>query len=151
MRQARRSIPTCNGNEKSTKYVQPRKTTLRIVHLNKNINVIINDTDKILGLACADKDDVINGSKRQLYVKRVYNQLTQEKAEQLIRVIKKVPSNCRQTHSGWVQLDTFSRFNIVWTLFERIMCQVRFYFNEAVVSLKFLEKEKFDPDVFLLL
>ena len=106
------SIPTHQGNEKSTKYVQPRKNS--------------NDTDKNVGPACADKDDVFNGSKRQLYVKRVYNQLTQEKAEQLIRVIKKVPSSCRQTHSGWVQLDTFSSFDIRRTLFERILRQVRF-------------------------
>ena len=111
-----------------------QKTALRILQRYKNTNVVINDIDKNFGPACADKDDVINGSKRQLYVKRVYNQLTQEKAEQLIRVIKKVPSNCRQTHSGWVQLDTFSSFDIRWTLFKRILRQVRFYFNEAVVS-----------------
>ena len=88
-----------------------QKTALRILQRYKNTNVVINDIDKNFGPACADKDDVINGSKRQLYVKRVYNQLTQEK--QLIRVIKKVPSNRWQTHRGWVQLDTFSSFNIV--------------------------------------
>ena len=36
------------------------KTALRILHRNKNVDVIINDTDKKVGPACADKDDVIN-------------------------------------------------------------------------------------------
>ena len=51
--------------------------------------MIINDTDKNVGPTCADKDDVINESTRQLYEKRVYNQLTKEEAEQLIQVLKK--------------------------------------------------------------
>ena len=39
--------------------------------------------------ACTDKENVITESKRELHEKRVYNQLTQEEANQLIRTIKK--------------------------------------------------------------
>jgi hypothetical protein len=141
------------------------------LHRNKNVDVVFNDTDKNVGPACADKDDVINESTRQLYEKRVYNQLTKEEAEQLIRVLKKrlenvvnkhmikgfcskkrtkfstfefeqiqsapflyhlenfEKSNRRQTHSGWVQLDTFSSFDIRWTLFKSILHKVRLYSN----------------------
>ena len=55
---------------------------------NKNINVVIFDTDKNAGPVSADKEDFIKESKRQLYEKKVYNQITQEEAEQLIRVKK---------------------------------------------------------------
>ena len=74
------------------------KTALRILHRMKNVNVIINDTDKNVGPACADEDDVINECTRQLYEKRVHNQLTQEEAEQLIRVIKKRLVNVVNKH-----------------------------------------------------
>ena len=40
------------------------KTALRILQKNKNIDVVINDTDKNVGPACADKEDVIKKSKR---------------------------------------------------------------------------------------
>ena len=81
------------GMKRAQNMSNQEKTALRILHRNKNVNVIINDTDKNVDPACADKDDVINECTRQLYEKRVYSQLTQEEAEQLIRVIKK-----RQTH-----------------------------------------------------
>ena len=55
------------------------KTALRILHYNKNINVIINDTDKNVGPAYADKDDVINECKRQLYVKECTINLLKKK------------------------------------------------------------------------
>ena len=59
---------------------------------------MINDTDKNVGPACAGKNDVINECTRQLYEKRVYNQLTKEEAEQLIRVIKKRLENVVNKH-----------------------------------------------------
>ena len=48
-----------------------QKTALRILQRYKNTNVVINDIDKNVGPACADKDNVINGSKLQLHEKRV--------------------------------------------------------------------------------
>ena len=77
------------GMKRAQNMSNQEKTALRILHRNKNVDVIINDTEKNVGPACADKDDVINECKRQLYEKRVYNQLTKEEAEQLIQVIKK--------------------------------------------------------------
>jgi len=75
------------------------KTAMRLLQRNKNIDLVINDTDKNVGPACADKDDVIKESRRQLYEKKVYNQLTQEEAEQLILVIKKRLSNIVNKHT----------------------------------------------------
>ena len=74
------------------------KTALRILHRNKNVDVVINDTDKNVGPACAGKNDVINECTRQLYEKRVYNQLTKEEAEQLIQVLKKRLENVVNKH-----------------------------------------------------
>ena len=48
--------------------------------------MLITDTNKNVGPACADKDDVVNECTRQLYEKGVYNQLSQQEAEQLMRV-----------------------------------------------------------------
>ena len=36
------------------------KMAIRLLQRNKNIDLVINDTDKNVGPACADKDDVIN-------------------------------------------------------------------------------------------
>ena len=98
------------GMKRAQNMSNQEKTALRILHRNKNVDVVINDTDKNVGPACAGKNDVINECTRQLYKKRVSNQLTQEEAEQLIRKIKKrlvnvvnkhmikgFCSNCRQT------------------------------------------------------
>ena len=41
------------------------KMTLRILQKNKNIDVVINDTDKNVGPACADKEDVIKDSMKK--------------------------------------------------------------------------------------
>ena len=86
------------GMKRSQNMSNQEKTALRILHRNKNVDVVINDTDKNVGPACADKDDVINECTRQLYEKRVYNQLTKEKAEQLIRVIKNRLENVVNNH-----------------------------------------------------
>ena len=106
------------------------ETALRILQKNKNIDVVINDTDKNVGPACADKEDVIKESKRQLYEKRVYNQLTQEEAEQLIRVIKKrlttivnkytLRGSCSKKESAFLlsNLQKFKipHFYIIWKI-----------------------------------
>ena len=86
------------GMKRAQNMSNQEKTALRILHRNKNVDVIINETDKNVGPACADKDDVINESTRQLYEKRVYNQLTNEEAEQLIQLIKKRLENVVNKH-----------------------------------------------------
>ena len=75
------------------------KTALKVLQWNRNIDVVIKDTDKNVGPACTDKEDVIKESRRQLYEKKVYNQLTQEEVEQLILVIKKRLSNIVNKHT----------------------------------------------------
>ena len=104
----------------------------------------------------------LNNAEDSCMQKKVYNKLTQEEANQLIRFIKKRLSNivnkhtirgncskkesefllsnlnkfniphfyiswknfeefnCRQTNCGWVQLDTYSSFDICWTLPQEI-------------------------------
>ena len=74
-----------------------------------------------VGPACADKTDVIEECRRQLYEKKVYNQLTQEEANQLIRVIKKhlsnivnkhtIRGNCSKRESEFL-LSNLNKFNI---------------------------------------
>jgi len=63
-------------NEMIQKHVQQRKTELRKLRLNKNVKVVINDTEKNVGPACANKMNVINECRRQLYEKEVDNKLT---------------------------------------------------------------------------
>ena len=146
------------GMKRSQNMSNQEKTALRKLRLNKNVNVVINDTDKNVGPACADKTEVIEECRRQLYEKKVYNQLTQEEAkpaysshqktsfkyceqthnqrelfEKRVRIsafkFEQIQhssllyhlenfekSNCRQTNCGWVQLDTYSSFDICWTL-----------------------------------
>ena len=48
------------------------KTALKILQRKKNVKTVINDTDKNVGPACADKINVVNESNRQLHEQRVY-------------------------------------------------------------------------------
>ena len=61
------------GMKRAQNMSNQEKTALRILHRNKNVDVIINDTDKNVGPACADKDDVINECTRQLLLKKKLN------------------------------------------------------------------------------
>ena len=58
------------GMKRAQNMSNQEKTALRILHRNKNITVIINNTDKHIGPACTEQDDVFNGSKLQFYVKK---------------------------------------------------------------------------------
>ena len=87
------------GIKRSQNMSNKVKTALKVLQQNKNVSVVINDTANNVGPACADKEDVIKESKRQFYEKRVYKQLTQEEANQLIRVIKKQLSTIVNKHT----------------------------------------------------
>jgi len=119
------------GMKRSQNMSNQEKAALRNLHLNKNVNVIINDTDKNVGPACAEKTDVIKECRRQLYDKEAYNILTQEEAEQLIRVIKQrlsnivnkhtIRGNCSNKGSGistfkFEQIQNSSFFYIIWKI-----------------------------------
>ena len=56
--------------------------------VNKNEVHVINDTDKNLGAAIADKEDVVNECKRQLYDIATYFKLSIEQMEMLIAKIQ---------------------------------------------------------------
>jgi len=58
------------GMKRAQNMSNQEKTALRILHRNKNVDVVINDTDKNVGPACAGKSDVINECTRQLYEKK---------------------------------------------------------------------------------
>ena len=58
------------GIQRSQNMSNKEKTTLRILQRNINNDVVINDTNKNVGPACADKKAVIKQSKRQLFRKK---------------------------------------------------------------------------------
>ena len=47
------------GMKRAQNMSDQEKTALRILHRNKNVDVVINDTDKNVGPACAGKNDVL--------------------------------------------------------------------------------------------
>jgi hypothetical protein len=87
------------GMKRSQNMSNQEKTALRKLRLNKNVNVVINDTDKNVGPACADKTEVIEECRRQLYEKQVYNRLTQEEASHYSSYQKTPFKYCEQTHN----------------------------------------------------
>ena len=61
---------------KSPNLSNKEMATLRKLRREKNKELVINDTDKNVGPACADKDDVIKECKRQLDDIEVYLKLS---------------------------------------------------------------------------
>ena len=61
---------------------------LQKVIVNKNEIHIVNDTDKNLGAAISDKEDVVDKCKRQLYDITTYFKLSIEQMEMLIAKIQ---------------------------------------------------------------
>ena len=61
---------------------------LQKIVVNKNVVHVVNDTDKNLGAAVADKKDVIVECKRQLYDINTYLKLSMEEMEILIAKIQ---------------------------------------------------------------
>ena len=56
--------------------------------VSKNKVSVVNDTDKNLEAAIADKEDVITECKRQLFEIKTYNKLSFEQMEMLIAKIQ---------------------------------------------------------------
>ena len=61
---------------------------LQKILINKNVVHVVNDNDKNLGAAVADKKDVIVECKRQLYDIKTYLKLSMEEMEILIAKIQ---------------------------------------------------------------
>ena len=74
-------------------------TELQKIIVNKNEIHVVNDTDKNLGAAISDKEDVVNECKRQLYDIATYFKLSVEQMEMLIdkfnRIWKKWLTNIK--------------------------------------------------------
>ena len=60
---------------KSPNLSNKETSALRKLKVEKNKKVVINDTDKNVGPACADKEKVIQECERQLYDIEVYLKL----------------------------------------------------------------------------
>ena len=61
---------------------------LQKIVVNKNVVHVVNNTNKNLGAAVADKKDVIVECKRQLYDIKTYLKLSMEEMEMLIAKIQ---------------------------------------------------------------
>ena len=106
------------------------KTALRLLKLNRNKSVVVNDTDKNVGPASADVEQVITESKRQLYDKDVFLSLTEEQVKKLIQEIKtrlqnivskyKNRGNCSKKETDFLLSRTnnfkIPHFYIIWKI-----------------------------------
>ena len=72
------------------------KTALRNLVRAKIIIIIINDTDKNMGTADADKKDVVDECVRQLSDVKTYHKLSEEELKNIISEIQ----TKLKTHSG---------------------------------------------------
>ena len=66
--------------------------------MEKNKKVVINDTDKNVGPACADKEKVIQECERQLYDIEVYLKLSKDQMQELIQCIQRKLTNIISFH-----------------------------------------------------
>ena len=106
------------------------KTALRNLIRAKNTKIIINDTDKNMGAADADKIDVISECVRQLSDMKTYLKLTEEEFKNIITDIqnklkRKVDShlykgNCTKKEANFLlsKLHVFDtpHFYIIWKI-----------------------------------
>ena len=63
-------------------------SALELLMKDTNKDFIINDSDKKLGVAVAEKEDVLKECKRQLYDTTSYLRVCSEEAEMLIAKIR---------------------------------------------------------------
>ena len=74
------------------------KTALRNLIRTKNKEIIINDTDKNMGAADADKKDVVDECVRQLSDVKTYFKLTEEELKNIISEIQTKLKNTVESH-----------------------------------------------------
>ena len=56
-------FPKAHWNGKMTKHVQQGKNSIEVLQRNRNIDVVIKDTDKNVGPVCADKETGIKENR----------------------------------------------------------------------------------------
>ena len=69
-------------------FLKKKKSALRNLILAKNKSIVINDTDKNMGAADADKTDVISECERQLRDIKTYLKISEEELKQFITEIQ---------------------------------------------------------------
>ena len=74
------------------------KTSLKKLILAKNKNIVINDTDKNMGAADADKQDVVDECVRQLSEQKTYLKITEEELKYIISEIQTKLKNTVESH-----------------------------------------------------
>ena len=74
------------------------KTALRNLISAKNKNIVINDTDKNMGAADADKKDVVDECVRQLHEEKTYLKLTEEELKNIISEIQTKLKHTVESH-----------------------------------------------------
>ena len=118
---------------------------------NKNQDFIINDSDKNLGAAAAEKKDVITECTRQLYDISTYFQLSLEEAELLIAKIKMellevvnkytLEKECKPNEAHFLlsktKVFTIPHFYIIIYEFEKLPQTLRTLGRRLIISLKF--------------
>ena len=110
-------------------------TELQKIIVNKNEIHVVNDTDKNLGAAISDKEDVVNECKRQLYDIATYFKLSVEQMEMLIAKIQtdlevvvnkhKIRKNCDNKEATFIlsklRKFTIPHFYIIWKILKKPM------------------------------
>ena len=117
-------------HDSSSNLGKKEKRALHTLVTEKNRIQVINDTDKNLGPANADKSDVINECKRQLYDVDTYVKLSLEKMEKFLQdsiaALRRTVNrhfylgNCSQKEKEFLLSNVFNyaipHFYIIWKI-----------------------------------
>ena len=79
-------------------YLIKKKTALRNLIKAKNNDIIFNDTDKNMGMADADKKDVIPECIRQLEYTKTYLELTEETVKNITSEVQNKLKRIVESH-----------------------------------------------------
>ena len=137
---------------------------------------MINDTDKNVGPACADKEKVIQECERQLYDIEVYLKLSKDQMQELIQCIQRKLTNIISFHKRQGNCSK-KRIRVLWKILKDpivgrpivsgcnwILTPVSIFvghhlkkfcgkfdtiLSDTLSLVKILEKKQFDQDCFL--
>ena len=125
-------------NERLQNMSNKEKTALRILQRNKNIDVVMNDTDyalkrislfNILRLSAIVIKHTLKGVCSNKEAVFLLSNLNKFKIPHFYRIWKILKNPIVQTHRGWVQGGTYFSLSIRWTLLKRFLQQVCLNFN----------------------
>ena len=81
------------GIKRAQNLSNQEKTALCVLKLNRNKSVVINDTDKNMGTADADKKDVVDECVQQLSDVKTYQKVSEEELKNIIPEIHSLYGN----------------------------------------------------------